>query len=198
MGQPSGRSGWFGFGFGCVIEEIICVEVLRQSVCMWAKTPRSDSDSDSDSACVCDDVDTSLRGDRKKDEQRERERKKQEAMPRLRPCRFCFVTRFLSYRHPPLTHFVQPPHPQPPKSPPRRRRRPGVPRRRGPHGGVIAPAAEGVAAEDPPGRQDRTLGGAKLLDGLHRVFGAGGEEAAGGREEGGDELLVALWLLLRV
>src|SRR5699024_10515731 len=44
--------------------------------------------------------------------------------------------------------------------------------------GVVAPAAEGVAAGDPPGGQKQALDAAMGLDGLDGVFAAGGGKAA--------------------
>lgn len=90
-------------------------------------------------------------------------------------------THIIHHHHQPISNLRSTP-----------RRRPRVPRRRGPHGGVVPPPAQRVAPQDPPRRQDRPLAGAERLDGFDGVFGAGGEEAAGRGQQRGDELLVAL------
>jgi hypothetical protein len=69
------------------------------------------------------------------------------------------------------------------------RRQPVEARRRPPHG-VVARRPPGIAPDQPPRRQQRAPPHAVLFVGVYRVGGAGGGEAAGGREQRGDGRLV--------
>ena len=62
--------------------------------------------------------------------------------------------------------------------------------RDGSRNGVIAGAAPGVAAQQTANGEVETLDGAVLQDGLTGIFTAGGGEAAGGPQEGGDGYLI--------
>ena len=58
--------------------------------------------------------------------------------------------------------------------------------------GVITVAPERIAAQDAPGSKNKTLDGAVLLDGLHRISRACGGEAACWRSDGRNDLLVEI------